>query len=247
MRDATLRAARLHARLRFRRRVENSRALIGEWLAHCAKPYIALSGGKDSTVTLHLVRSVCPDVIAVWGDDEWHVPETLDYLSGVADLVRVAARRKHHDLFTAWDGTGDDRPAALPPDRVWAPEGFKTWIRATGFDGVALGLRSDENRYRDTARRVRGLLYRTKTGLWQCWPIGDWSVLDVWGYLVSREVPYNAAYDRMDEAGIALDQQRVGPLLVSRADGRQLQMLRRLWPEVYQAFVARYPAAARFG
>lgn len=248
MRDATLKSATLHARLPgFRRRVENSRALVGEWLSHCRKPYIALSGGKDSTVAMHLVRSVCPEVVAVWSDDEWHLPETLAYLSGVADLLKVAGQQKHHDLFTAWDGPAGERPDELEVDRVWMPQGFAAWVLGEGFDGVALGLRSSENRYRQTARKVRGLMHRTTAGVWQCWPIGDWSVMDVWGYLVSRQVPYNAAYDVMDAAGMALEAQRVGPLLNSRADGQQLQVLRRLWPQVYQAFVARYPQAARFG
>ena len=42
---------------------------IREWYEHWnGQVYVSFSGGKDSTVLLHLVRQLYPDVPAVYGD-----------------------------------------------------------------------------------------------------------------------------------------------------------------------------------
>jgi 3'-phosphoadenosine 5'-phosphosulfate sulfotransferase (PAPS reductase)/FAD synthetase len=71
----------LYARLpAFKRRVERAKALIAEVLAMSKNPYIAFSGGKDSAVTLHMARSIDPSVVAIWSDDEWNLPETMELM-----------------------------------------------------------------------------------------------------------------------------------------------------------------------
>lgn len=58
---------------------------------------------------------------------------------------------------------------------------------------------------------------------------------------------YNRAYDVLAGLGLPLREQRVGPLAVERAIGYgQLAILRRGWPQLYAAFVAKYPEAASY-
>ena len=49
--------------------IEQAKRVITEWLSHCDKPYVAFSGGKDSSVMLHLVRQIAPEIEAVYCDD----------------------------------------------------------------------------------------------------------------------------------------------------------------------------------
>ncbi len=65
---------------------------------------------------------------------------------------------------------------------------------------------------------------------------------DVWAYIVSNNVSYNAAYDRLAEIGVPLAQQRIGPLAVERVLGYgQIALLKRGWPELWNRYAERYP------
>ena len=48
------------------------------WIAVKGKTYVSYSGGKDSTVLLHLVRSIYPDTPAVYVDTGLEFPEIRD-------------------------------------------------------------------------------------------------------------------------------------------------------------------------
>jgi len=57
--------------------------------AEKGKVYIAFSGGKDSTVLLHLVRSLYPDIVAVFSNTTNEYVEILDFIKKVPNVVTV--------------------------------------------------------------------------------------------------------------------------------------------------------------
>lgn len=232
------------------RRVTEATTTLTRWLDTATRPYVPLSGGKDSAVVLHLTRALDPSVPALYADHEFALPETLTYLDGIPNLTRVAYRRWHTDWFTSWDVPPGETPDNLPPNTLWwdGEDGLRGWARAQGFDGSAVGLRADESRARRAHIRKNGtLFYAKKNAAWHALPLAHWTDQDVWAYLLTRHAPYSAAYDRLSEMGIPLRDQRTGPFAVERAlwNGNLLT-LKRGWPAEYARFATAHPGAKAY-
>lgn len=229
-------AVLLYARMpEHRYKVAQAERIVREMLARVQAPYAAYSTGKDSQVVLDLVRHAAPDVPAIYGDDEWKLPETDAMLDSTLNLVRIPMRVRHAEWFTAHEDS--DLPDPTP-----------TWAANMGYDGCFLGLRMDENAKRRLLVRARGAtFYNERRRIWTCCPIAAWSVRDVWAYLLSRRLPYNAAYDVLERLGIPLAQQRIGPFAVERVLGcGQLAILKRGWPDLFNRFAAAHPEARAY-
>lgn len=81
--------------------------------------YVAFSGGKDSTVVLHLVRQVDPAVPVAWFDSGLEYPETRAYISDLAEewdlnLEIIPAAPTALEVLVA-SGAWDHTAASTPP------------------------------------------------------------------------------------------------------------------------------------
>ena len=77
------------------RKIQISQARIIEWYRHFnGKVVVSFSGGKDSTVLLHMVRSIFPDVKAVFSNTGLEYPEIQQHVMSYPniDIIRPPMR-----------------------------------------------------------------------------------------------------------------------------------------------------------
>lgn len=248
MTDRERRMVKLHAiRSGLDYAVETARKLIRVWLNRCEQPYVAFSGGKDSLVMLHLIRREA-NVPALFGDDEHLYPGTEEMIARMSNLHRICGSVQHCEWYQSWS----ERPDDLPEGAVWVDsdpdEGsIIHYAREHGFDGAAIGIRTEESGARTVHIRSQGkLFFACEKQVWQCAPIAGWSARDVWGYIVRHDLEYHPAYDVMAEEGIEMGRRRVGPFAPAYALDSALPILRRCFPDTFRQFANEYPEANRY-
>lgn len=237
----------------FERRVSRSLEIIRQ-AAEIGRIGCSYSGGKDSTVLLHLVRQVQPEAPAAFYDSGCEYP-------GTYEMVR------HHGAITIkpqksllemcryggyWGyATPTDPEAEFDFFSFLVAEPSARFVEEYGIQVLAMGLRGQESSGRRLNARRRGELYPIKNAalshgdaaLWHLCPLAFWSENDVWAYIASRELRYNPAYDKMAELGIPRRQWRVGMLLGMTKPGLQERYgwLRQMEPELFYRLAAEFP------
>ena len=234
---------------RFQSRVNRALAAV-EAAAARGKIGVSYSGGKDSTCTLHVVRQIAPDVATAFYDSGCEHPGTYE----MVEHYHVATIRPQMSLpemcrYGGYWGyaTPTDRDARFAFFDWLVAEPSERFVAENGLQVMAMGLRAGESSGRRMSARKRGELYRVKSGLWHLCPLAVWEDDDVWGYIASQDLRYNAAYDRMAQSGLPRRAWRVGLLLgICAANMGRLAWLRQTEPELWRALYAEFPLIARY-
>jgi phosphoadenosine phosphosulfate reductase len=229
-----------------RARTYSALRLIRACLSRCQNPYVAFSTGKDSQVVLDLALSIKPDLPVVFHDEDWVLPGTIEQVAATEAhygirILRVRERRAADEFYAqygVWPQVSQPRGVDFEAD-TW-----KEIVRHYGFDGVLIGLRADESVRRFFSLK-RPLRLVENDGLWHGSPLFDWTTEQVWSYLVGNHAPVHPAYREMIDAGVEPRFARVGPLTAVRVyQYGSLEIVKRLYPSLWNAFVAENPCVA---
>lgn len=236
----------VHAKLgAFARRIDTALSAIAR--AAATGPLgVSFSGGKDSTVTLDLVRRVVPDAPAALFDSGVELRGTHEMAAHVGAIV-IHPRLTMLDLarYAGWWGYADpvDPDVEFDAKQVLIQEPSETFVVRGRLRVVALGLRAQESRGRALHTSSRGELYRGRDGTWYCNPIARWTLADVWSYIASRGLRYHPAYDALSAAGLPRESQRVSGALGERGSGwGRHAALRIIDPDQWHALAREFPS-----
>lgn len=158
---------------------------------------VSFSGGKDSTVALHLARQIQSDVDVVFLDTTIELPETVEYTTELARLwnLNLISVRPSHDFLELCKLIG-------PPSRFmkWCCKTQKfsqmnKLLHERYREGVIMvrGIRAAESGKRGTYLRVGKMKWTPNEIIAN--PILKWTSLDIWLYIFWKEIPYNKAYE----------------------------------------------------
>ena len=234
----------LHAKqLQFKTTVAMAKQVIHKALQQMKKPYVSFSGGKDSLVMLHLVLEQRPSTQVVYFDADASYPDTDRFLEELASLWNLNfCRIKTTPIIDVFREYGINHPQIEEKTMaatVYAPVAQMT--EQYGCDGEFVGLRSEESIARRQLIRYRGQLFPNKShGSLECLPVAHFSTEDIWAYITSHNLPYNAVYDRT--AMRQRNEIRVSYWCgeSAREFGRYV-WLKKEYPELYNRFAAEFP------
>lgn len=236
----------LRARLpSFRRKVQRAKDVLRR-AAEIGQVGVSFSGGKDSTVVLHLARETLgPDVPAAFFDSGAELSSTRELVEHYG-VTTIHPRLTYQEIarYTGKWGYADPVDLGCPFNygMVMIDEPSETFVVRYRLRVVAMGLRMEESSGRAWNFRARGELYQRPNRTWYAQPIATWSVDDVWAYIASRGLRYNRAYDAMTALGIPRYEQRVDMLLSERgAEHGKVAQLKRIDPTLFNELAAEFP------
>jgi len=236
----------------FARQVRQARATANKGLEVMSAPYISMSFGKDSTVLVHLLKEMKPDLPIMhvrlgygdgWPDTERVKQSLIDrFAYEFIELPGLSIIDVYRDvgLYVQDEETSKETRSAQRAFGKSLGDILDREAHKRGFDGAFMGLRKEESDNRARLFSMRGSLYFAKTRqLWACHPLAYWSARDVWAYIVAYDLPYNELYD-LDPQG--RERARLGAMFGTRsARYGRLKFLQMMYPDFFNHFAAEFP------
>lgn len=226
--------------------------------------YLALSGGKDSTVVAHLARQVDPSCPMVFFDSGLEFPETYAYLAHLTEAwdLNLVVQPFPRNMLTVlvedggWDLTAPDGPShlldatdiAIPAAHAHARYGAgELWgVRAKESKGRSSLYNTQLTReVRDHCRgccttpaerrRAHGGIVRRQDGTCAFGPIWDWTDDDVLTYIDRVHAPINPVYAKLRALGAPPAAQRVTVIVDGLStEEGRMTWLRAGWPSLFE-------------
>lgn len=90
------------------RKIQVTQTRLIEWYQKFqGKVYVSFSGGKDSTVLLHIARQLYPDIEAVFVDTGLEYPEIREFVKSFDNVTWLRPKMNFHVILTTLN-TADD-------------------------------------------------------------------------------------------------------------------------------------------
>jgi 3'-phosphoadenosine 5'-phosphosulfate sulfotransferase (PAPS reductase)/FAD synthetase len=130
-------------KLPFESKMILTKARIRQFYSLChGKVYVSFSGGKDSTVLLHLVRSIYPDVKGVFCDTGLEFPEIREFVKSFNNIEIIKPERTFKTIIEEKGYPIISKEVAHAVDQI--RRGCKGYVKR--FNGEVIG-RNDYRKY----------------------------------------------------------------------------------------------------
>jgi phosphoadenosine phosphosulfate reductase len=155
---------------------------------------LTCSWQKQSSVLVHMIAEIQPDVRVVEFDTGLLFPETYRTREKLIERYPVRFERLEPEL------TVDQQAEAYgpklwerEPDRCCAMRKVAPLQQALeGMDAWITGIRRDQSTTRENARKIE---IDARRGIVRVQPLVDWTNRDVWRYIWKHSIPYNTLHD----------------------------------------------------
>jgi phosphoadenosine phosphosulfate reductase len=197
---------------------------------YTATPTISYSGGKDSLVTLLLVRKAIGNVPLLFADTGMEFPETYQNVRNVGEQYNLElVSTECPDAF--WERFEQQGPPAVNARwccRACKLEPLLSKIRSRWGECLSfVGQRKYESQRRAQSLRVwknPNVPNQTCAA-----PIHNWSALHVWLYLMREHAPYNILYEQ------GLD--RIGCFMCPASDMALIHRIELQYPTLWNGWM----------
>jgi len=177
----------------YKERLKNTKSIIKSYINRY-KSYVAFSGGKDSTVMLHLVLQENPDTLVIhWDYGKYYIPR--DILREIISIARKCGA-KNMRVLSSHQYNIMKREAMGVLGRCFIGVETPKLVKE-GYKACFLGLRAEESSKRKS--RLTSHSEYDKRGIYNVFPLKDWTWKDVWAYIVSNNLPYLSIYDKYNK------------------------------------------------
>jgi len=238
----------------FKRRVNDSAEIIEQALAKDVKWYIACSFGKDSICLLDLAIKIKPDLPVLHMDSGYCFPETYEtrdyYMKQYnLNLTVLPATIDYFELMHQFGMPGISRTKSqqIKVVKMIKKDHPAEWAKKHGLSGVFMGLRKDESNGRRYTLNIRSPIYQTGDGMWKCCPLANWTIKDVWAYIITNNLKYPAFYDYTGIPGY--DREWIRNSSWCTTDGAErgkIVWLRKYYPELYRRLIKEFPITKNY-
>ncbi|MFQ6050621.1 MAG: phosphoadenosine phosphosulfate reductase family protein [Candidatus Hydrothermarchaeota archaeon] len=192
---------------------------------------VAFSGGKDSLVTLNIVREVCDeeglDLSVLFVDTGLEFPETLKYTENLLRDLEVDVKTKKSDEF--WRAFSKFGPPGR--DYRWCCKTCKlgpmTTLIKKHFPRGCLTF-VGQRKYESENRARQSKIWKNPwvPGQIGASPIFDWSALQVWLYIFWKGLRYNPLYENGFE--------RIGCWMCPSSDMAEFRRVIEIHPDLWE-------------
>jgi len=167
----------------FAEKLRNAHRRLEEAKRLCRRPAVLYSGGKDSTVGVHLTLQHFPEVLIFHYDYTFNIPRPI-----AAEILENLRKLGAKNIIVA----REEKP--VPDDRGFF-SAVNRFIRECEVDCIFSCLRAEESKRRKALTASDGRFQ----GARNIHIIKDWTWKDVWAYIVSKNLPYVSVYDKYAE------------------------------------------------
>jgi phosphoadenosine phosphosulfate reductase len=156
---------------------------------------IAWTGGKDSTVILHMVREIFDGEIpfkAMFNDSTLEFPEIYEFIKKYEKEWNLDLKWVKHlpeDLL-AFNET-KDKEEQMEIMRIAKINAINYSISEFKIEAFLSGIRKDEHESRSNETH-----FSERSTHWRVHPIIDFTIDDIWDYIHKFKVPYVDLYDK---------------------------------------------------